>query len=90
VADDFDRFIEHMGRFKVRNPAARIRKIIEGTQLLRHSPLIGRIVEDGDRELVIRLRSHRYVARYRFEVINDTVLILAIRSQSEEDYKRGR
>ncbi len=90
VADDFDRFIEHMARFKVRNPVARIRQIIRATQVLRHSPLIGRLVEDGNRELVIRLRQHNYIARYRFDTSADTVFILAIRSESEAGYPRRR
>ncbi len=90
VVDDFDRFTEHMNRFKVRNPAARISQIIKGTQVLRHNPLIGRLVEDGHREFVIRLRSQSYAARYRFDASADTVFILAIRSQSEEGYKGRR
>ena len=89
VADDFDRFIEHMARFKVRNPAARIRQITEGINVLAQSPLMRRLVEDVDRELVIRRRSHSYVVRYRFEASADTVFILAIRSQREAGYKRG-
>ncbi len=88
VADDFGRFIEHMARFQVRNPAARIRQIVKATRVLGDSPLIGRLVEDGDREFVIRLRSQSYVARYRFDASADTVFILAIRSQSEAGYKR--
>jgi len=90
VADDFDRFIEHMARFKVRNPAARIRQLIQATQVLQHSRLIGRLVEDGDREFVIRLRSQTYIARYRFDASADTVFILAIRSDSEAGYPGRR
>jgi mRNA-degrading endonuclease RelE of RelBE toxin-antitoxin system len=90
VFEDFDRFTEHMALFKVWNPAARIRQIIQAIQVLRHSPLRGRLVGGEDREFVIRLRSHNYVALYRFDTSADTVFILAIRSESEEGYKRGR
>jgi toxin ParE1/3/4 len=90
VADDFDRFLAHMARFSVSDPAARIRQITQATQVLSHSPMIGRLVRGGDRELVIGLRSHSYVARYRFDASANTVLILAIRSQSEGGYKFRR
>jgi plasmid stabilization system protein ParE len=51
------------------------------------SPLIGRPVERGRRELVIGLRSQGYVALYRFVASTDTVFILAIRNQREAGYK---
>jgi len=56
---------------------------------LTYSPLIGRPVEDSDdmRELVIDFGASGYLALYRFESAMDTVTILAIKHQLEDDYK---
>ena len=52
------------------------------TALFRH-PLLGRIVEQGLRELVISRGRTGYVALYRFDAESDRVFILAIRHQRE-------
>ena len=56
---------------------------------LKHTPLIGRPVEDrGDlRELVIEFGTSGYLAMYLFEPDLDAVTILAIKHQLENDYK---
>lgn len=87
VLDDFDRFLEHMARFKVTDAPARIGEIVDALQILTHSPLIGRPLKGGKRELVIGRGSRGYVALYRFVASIDTVFVLAIRSQSESGYK---
>ena len=87
VLDDFDRFFDHITRFEVQDILARIDEIVQAIQILTHSPLIGRPVKDGKRELVIGRKSHGYVALYRFVASIDTVFVLAIRSQREVDYK---
>ena len=40
----------------------RMREILEAIQILTHSPLIGRPVKDGKRELVIGRATRGYVA----------------------------
>ena len=56
---------------------------------LAYAPLIGRPVEDSDdlRELVIDFGASGYLALYRFEPVLDTITILAIKHQREDDYK---
>ena len=56
---------------------------------LRHAPMMGRPVEDHDdlRELVIDFGASGYLALYRFEPKLDTLTILAIKHQREDDYK---
>ena len=81
VLDDFDRFFDHWTVFGV--------EIIAAVDILASSPLIGRKVKGGNRELVIGRASHGYVALYRFLPDIDTVFVLAIRSQRETGYKRG-
>jgi plasmid stabilization system protein ParE len=89
VLDDFDRFFDHLARFEVDDAPGRIAEIIEAVQVLTHSPLIGREVQGGNRELVIGRGSRGYVALYRFVAVIDTVFVLAVRSQREAQYKRG-
>ena len=55
------------------------------SHLARH-PLVGRIVEQGLRELVISRGHTGYVALYRFDSARDCVIILAIKYQSELDF----
>ncbi|MEQ1838227.1 MAG: type II toxin-antitoxin system RelE/ParE family toxin [Candidatus Nitrotoga sp.] len=86
VGDDFDHILDHLARYQVENPAARIREIIEAINVLEHNPLIGRPVNNDKRELVIGQRSHGYVALYRYISKADTVFILAVRSQPEVGY----
>jgi len=90
VLDDFDRFFDHLAQFEVEDAPARIGQIIQAVQILAHSPLIGRPVRGGNRELVIGHGSRGYVALYRFVRDIDTVFVLALRSQRESGYKRRR
>jgi plasmid stabilization system protein ParE len=88
VLDDFDRFLHHMARFGVAGTPERIAEIVQAIQILTRSPLIGRPVQDGKRELVIGRGARGYVALYRYVASIDTVFVLAIRSQRELGYKR--
>jgi toxin ParE1/3/4 len=87
VFEDFDRFFDHMARFEVEDAPLRIGEIVQAIQILTHSPLIGRPVKGGKRELVIGRGQHGYIALYRFVAGIDTVFVLAIRSQRERGYK---
>jgi toxin ParE1/3/4 len=90
VFDDFDRFFDHLTRFEADDVPARIDEIIQALQVLAHSPLIGRPVEAGMRELVVGQDSRGHVALYRFVSEVDTVFVLAIRNQRESRYERER
>ena len=74
VLDDFDRLFEHLLRFEVEDAPARIDEIVQALQLLTHSPLIGRKVRGGKRELVIGQGSRGCVALYRFVADIDTAV----------------
>ena len=87
VLDDFDRILSHLTEFEVDDPAKRISEVIEAFQVLTHSPLIGRPVKGGKRELVIGRDVRGYLALYRFIADVDTVFVLAIRSQRERRYR---
>ena len=62
-------------------------EILEAIQILTHSPLMGRPVKDGKRELVIGRATRGYVALYRYVAAINTVLLLAVRAQREAGYK---
>lgn len=60
--------------------------LVDGLQILKHHPLVGRIVEHGYRELLVSRGRTGYIALYRFDVARDTALILTIRHQREGGY----
>lgn len=88
VFNDFDRFVEHIAQSEADSAHQRIGEIVEAIQILTHSPLIGRPVKDGKRELVIGRATRGYVALYRYVAAIDTVFLLAVRAQREAGYKR--
>ena len=90
VFDDFERFFDHFDQHDFEDGPQRISEIVEALQILAHSPLIGRKVKGGKRELVIGQDSRGYVALYRFVADIDAAFVLAIRSQREAGYKRER
>jgi len=63
-----------------------IDRIAEAVEVLEHHPLIGRIAEDGLRELVISRGKTGYVALYDYDPDDELVVILAIRAQREAGY----
>ncbi len=88
VLDDFDRFFDHIAKFDVNSAPERIGRILDAVQVLATSPLIGRPVRGGKRELVIGRGSRGYVALYRYAPEIDTAFVLAVRNQRESGYKR--
>ena len=88
VLDDFERFLDHVGRFEITDGPERIAAIVQAIEVLTHSPLIGRPVKESKRELVIGRGSRGCVALYRFVARLDMVFVLAIRSQRELGYRR--
>ena len=90
VFDDFDRFFEHIAQFDADSAPQRIGGILEAIQILTHSPLIGRPVKGGKRELVIGRAARCYVALYCYLAEIDTVFVLAVRAQREDGFKREK
>ena len=88
VRADFDRIFDFLFEYAPDAAASRIQTIIAAIDILETSPLIGRPVAFGQRELVIASGSSGYLALYRYDPALDTALVLAVRSQRERDYKR--
>ncbi len=89
VLDDFDRFFDHIVQYDPGAAPERIGGILDALQILTHSPLIGRPVQGGLRELVIGRAARGYVALYHYVAALDTVFVLAVRSQREAGFKRS-
>lgn len=89
VLDDFDRFFDHIAQYDPGTAPERIGGILDALQILTHSPLIGRPVQGGLRELVIGRAARGYVALYHYVAALDTVFVLAVRSQREAGFKRS-
>ena len=86
VLDDFDRIFDHLTAFEIDDAPERIEQIVRSLEVLTHSPLIGRKLRGGLRELVIGKAARGYVALYRYVPTLDTVFLLAIRGQRESGY----
>lgn len=89
VLDDFERIVKHLRLHDSPGWANRGREIIAAIDILASSPLIGRLTDSGNRELIIGHDAHGYVALYRYVEQLDTVFVLAVRGQKEAGYARG-
>jgi len=90
VLDDFDRFFDHLAKQNLAQAPERIEGIIQAVQVLASSPLIGRPVKGGKRELVVGHATRGYVVLYRFVADIDSVFVLAVRHQRESGHKPRR
>jgi len=83
---DADRLLDHLVRSGVADAGERIAAVLDSLGVLRTNPQIGRPKGSGHRELVIGKRSRGYLALYRYDELDDLVLVLVLRSQSELGY----
>lgn len=83
---DLDRVSRHVAEQGRGAVQAVIDRIGEAVELLERHPLVGRMAEDGLRELVISRGKTGYVALYDYDPDADLVVILAIRAQREAGY----
>ena len=88
LREDFDRIFDFLFDRLPDHAALHIEAIIDAVDVLASSPLIGRPATAGHRELIISHGASGYLALYRFDPAQDTVFVLAVRSQRERDYKR--
>ena len=88
VSADLERILDHLIGQKIPDSAHRIEELMHAISVLEHSPLIGRPVRAGKRELVIGKRGSGYVALYRYVAEIDMVFVLGVRSQREAGLSR--
>jgi toxin ParE1/3/4 len=87
---DFERILAHLAQYQVAEAPARITTIIAALDILWGSPLIGRPLPGGLRELLIGRGAQGYVALYRYLPAAETAFVLAIRSMRKAGYPRAR
>ena len=83
---DLVRIFDFLIEFAPDTTEKRVNEIVAAIDILQTSPKIGRPIAFGLRELVISTGSG-FLALYRFDPIEDTAYVLAIKSQRELDYK---
>jgi toxin ParE1/3/4 len=89
VRADFERIVDFLFDHAPEYARIRIESITAAIDLLETSPLIGRPVAYGQRELIISTGASGYLALYRYDPLADRVLVLAVRSQREHGYRKG-
>jgi toxin ParE1/3/4 len=87
VKADFDRIFDFLFEQAPEYAATRIEDIIAAIDILQTSPMIGKPMAFGQRELIISTGKSGYLALYRYDPAKDTAFVLAVRSQRERDYK---
>lgn len=76
-------FIATVDPDRAREQIASVRRAFE---LLAEHPLLGRVAENGRRELVLSRGRYGYIAKYRWLPADEVVLVLAVRHQREAGY----
>ena len=84
--DDIERLTEFLIESDPIAASATAAILVDGLRVLQQHPLIGRSVESGLRELVISRGRSGHLALYRYDVVPDTALVLALRHQREGGY----
>lgn len=90
IGDDCERILEHLFRHDVPSAASRLEELVESIDILKRSPMIGRPLPSGLRELIIGRGSRGYVTLYWYVAESDVVFVLAIRSQRKAGYSLER
>jgi plasmid stabilization system protein ParE len=83
---DLERLFDFIATDDPRRARERVLSIRKAFELLADHPLLGRVAEDGRRELVLARGRHGYIAKYRWLPADDVALILAARHQLEAGY----
>ena len=83
---DLDRLTEFLLQAEPAAALQAVDLITEAVRILENHPLIGRLAEQGLRELVVSRGKSGYVALYSYELKQDTVLVLSVRHQREAGY----
>lgn len=86
AAQDMERLSDFLLATEPSSASNTMAVLIDGLQILKLHPLVGRTIEHGYRELLISRGRTGYVALYAYDVVKDLALILAVRHQREEDF----
>ena len=88
--DDLERILSHLVESGVGDAGKRVADIASAIDVLARHPLIGRPAPPALREVVIGRGTRGYRALYRFEELDDIVVVLALRGQREAGHAAHR
>ena len=83
---DLERPFDFIATEDPRRARERLLSVRQAFELLADHPLLGRVAEDGRRELVLARGRYGYLAKYRWLAADEVVLNLAVRHQLEAGY----
>jgi plasmid stabilization system protein ParE len=83
---ELERLADVLVKDALQAAVAAIDLIRDGIEILERHPLVGRLCEEGLRELLISYGKSGYVALYSYEQRQDVVLVLALCHQRETGY----
>jgi plasmid stabilization system protein ParE len=83
---DLERLFDFIAAENPQKAREQILSVRKAFELLADHPLLGRLAEEGRRELILSRGRYGYIAKYRWLPAEDIVLILAIRHQLEAGY----
>ena len=86
VAADIERIATHWRSYQIERVEERLAEIFDAMDLLKRHPNIGRPAGALHRELIIGQGSRGYVARYRYDPLDDAIEVLALRAQREAGF----
>ena len=87
---DLERLFDFVAEDDPKRALTHLSSVRAAFEVLADHPLLGRVAEDGRRELVLSRGKHGYMAKYRWLAAEDVVLILAVRHQREAGYTEGQ
>jgi plasmid stabilization system protein ParE len=83
---DLERLFDFVAEADPRRALVQLSNVRAAFEVLANHPLLGRVAEDGRRELILSRGTYGYIAKYRWLPAEDVVLILAVRHQREAGY----
>ncbi len=87
---DLERLFDFLAEADPERALAQLSGVRAAFEVLADHPLLGRVAEDGRRELVLSRGRYGYIAKYRWLPSEDVVLIPAVRHQREAGYTEER
>ena len=84
---DLERLFDFIAAEDPMRARSHILSVRRAFEALADHPLLGRVAEDGRRELVLARGRYGYIAKYRWLAAADTVLVLAVRHQRAAGYR---
>jgi plasmid stabilization system protein ParE len=83
---DLERLFEFIATADPHRAREQIASVRRAFAMLAEHPLLGRVAEDGRRELVLSRGRYGYIAKYRWLPADEVVLVLAVRHQREAGF----